>query len=129
MKKRFHRYGECSFDRPAKLFLHNYRNWSEKSPQKIQKLFKIFFSSKCSNGEVESSLKSTLTFHRQLAEFFPPDFQTKVTNYNFCRGKNCSPESFFWKWESSFHKDAEIFLTKPRETCGQGPKKIRRITY
>ena len=27
-KKVFSRYGECSFDRPAKFFLLNYRNWS-----------------------------------------------------------------------------------------------------
>ena len=42
--KWFYRYDECGFDRPGKLFLLNYRKWSEKSPQKMQKLFrKIFF--------------------------------------------------------------------------------------
>ena len=41
-KKCFYRYGECSFDRPAKFILLNYRNWSEKSRQKMQKLFKKF---------------------------------------------------------------------------------------
>ena len=39
-----------------------------------------------------------------------------------------SPESFFWKWESSFDEGAGIFFTKPRDTSVQGPKKIRRIT-
>ena len=45
-KKCFYRYGECSFDRPAKFFLLNYRNCSEKSRQKMQKLFKNFFCKK-----------------------------------------------------------------------------------
>ena len=38
-------------------------------------------------------------------------------------------ESFLWKRESSFDKDAEIFIRKPRETFGQCPKKIGRITF
>ena len=42
--KWFHRYEECSFDRPAKLFLLNYRKWSEKKSTKSAKTFqKIFF--------------------------------------------------------------------------------------
>ena len=41
--KCFSRYDECSFDRQAKLFLINYRNWSEKSQQKIPNFFEIFF--------------------------------------------------------------------------------------
>ena len=59
-KKRFYRYVEWSFDRPAKLFLLNYQNWSEKSRQKC-KNFSNFFSAKCSYGELESSLKAPLT--------------------------------------------------------------------
>ena len=59
-KTRFYRYVEWSFDRPAKLFLLNYQNWSEKSLQKC-KNFSNFFSAKCSYGELESSLKAPLT--------------------------------------------------------------------
>ena len=39
----FYRYGECSFERPAKLFPLKYRKWSENSPQKMQKFFRTFF--------------------------------------------------------------------------------------
>ena len=42
-KNSFFKYGESSFDSPAKISLLNYRNWSEKSRQKMQKFFKIFF--------------------------------------------------------------------------------------
>ena len=42
-KKCFYRYGECSFDRLAKFFLLNYRNWSEKSRQKCKNFSKFFF--------------------------------------------------------------------------------------
>ena len=59
-KKRFYRYVESSFDRPAKLFLLNYQNWSEKSRQKWN-YFSNFFSAKYSYGELESSLKAPLT--------------------------------------------------------------------
>ena len=42
--KCFNRYDECSFDRQAKLFLLNYRNWSEKKSTKNAKTFqKICF--------------------------------------------------------------------------------------
>ena len=125
-EKFFYRYGECTFDRPAKLFCSITRNDPKKVNERCNFSWKRI-SSKCSHGEGESSLKAPLTFFRQLAEIFLLDFQTKVTNWNFCREKNFSPESFFWKWECSFDKDAEIFLTKPRETFGQCPKKIRRI--
>ena len=60
-KKGFYRYGECNFDRPAKLLLLKYQKWSGKSQQKCKNFLK-FFSSKRSNGEVESSLKAQLTF-------------------------------------------------------------------
>ena len=43
--------------------------------------------------------------------------------------KKLFSESFLWKRESSFDKEAEIFLRKPRETFGQCPKKIGRITF
>ena len=73
-KKRFDRHWECSFDRPAKLYLLTYWNWSEKVHKKC-KNFSNFFSSKCSNGEVESSLKAPLTFFRLPAELSPLDIQ------------------------------------------------------
>ena len=73
-------------------------------------------------------LESPADFYRQLAEHFLLDFPTKVTNSIFCREKSLPLESFSWKWESSFDKGAEIFLTKPRDTLVQGPKKIRRTT-
>ena len=60
-KKRFDRHGECSFERPAKLLLLKYQKWSEKSQQKMQKLFENF-SCKTFHGEVESNLKAPLTF-------------------------------------------------------------------
>ena len=43
LNKTFYRYGEYSFERPAKLFPPNCCNWSEKIPQKVQKLVKFFF--------------------------------------------------------------------------------------
>ena len=46
----------------------------KKSPQKVQKLFKKF-SSRSYQGEVESSLKATLTFFGQPAELFPLEIQ------------------------------------------------------
>ena len=73
-------------------------------------------------------LESPADFYRQLAEHFLLDFTTKVTNSIFCREKIFPPESFSWKWESSFDKGAEVFLTKLRDTFVQGPKKFRRIT-
>ena len=98
-----------------------------KKSTKMQKLFKILFF-KTFQWRSRKQLESPADFYRQLAEYFLLDFLTKVTDSNFCRGKKLSPESFFWKWESSFDKGAEIFLTKPRDTFVQGPKKIRRKT-
>ena len=98
-----------------------------KSPQKMQKLFKFFFF-KLFQWRSRRQLESPADFYRQLAEHFLLDFPTKVTNSIFCREKFFPPESFSWKWESSFDKGAEIFLTKPRDTFVQGPKKIRRKT-
>ena len=73
-------------------------------------------------------LESPADFYRQLAEHFLLDFPTKVTNSIFCREKIFPLESFSRKWESSFDKGAEIFLTKRRDTFVQGSKKIRRTT-
>ena len=125
-KKCFYRYGECSFDRPPKFYCSITRNDRKKVNKRCNFFWKTIFS-KCFHMEVENSLKAPLTFFRKLAEFFLLDFQTKVTNWNFCREKNFSPQSFFWNRECSFNEDAEIFLTKPRETFSQGPKKIRRV--
>ena len=41
--KWFYRYEECSFDRPAKLFLLNYRKVSEKKSTKDAKTFQKYF--------------------------------------------------------------------------------------
>ena len=60
-RKRFYRYGECSFDRWAKLFLLNYRKWSIKKIHKRCKKFSKIFSAKNSHGELESSFKAPLT--------------------------------------------------------------------
>ena len=48
----------------------------KKSPQKVQKLFKKF-SSRSYQGDVESSLKATLTFFGQPAEIFSLEIQEK----------------------------------------------------
>ena len=44
--KWFRRYGECSFERPAKFFPLNYRKWSEKRSTKDAKTFQKFFLQK-----------------------------------------------------------------------------------
>ena len=75
-KKHFHWYEECSFDRPTKLFLLNYRKWSEKVHKRFKNFSKIF-SSESSHGEVESRWESLLTFFGQPGENFPLDIQKK----------------------------------------------------
>ena len=103
---------------PAKPFLLNYRNWSEKGRQRMQSFFKTIFFSKGSPGEVESSFKTSLKLFRQSAETFPLDIQ-KRNEFKFLH-KKFSPKS-------SFDNHAHIFLTKHQETFSQNPKKIRRI--
>ena len=93
----------------------------------MQKIFKVFFFELFS-WRGRKQLESPADLYRQLAEYFLLNFPTKETNSIFCRGKNLSPESFLWKWESSFDKGAEIFLTKSRDTFVQGPKKFWIIT-
>ena len=44
--KWFYRYDECGFDRPGKLFLLNYRKWSEKRSTKDAKTFQKNFLQK-----------------------------------------------------------------------------------
>ena len=67
-KKCFYRYGECSFDRPAKFYCSITRNDPKKVNERCKFSWKIF-SSKCSYGEVESSLKAPPIFFRQPADF------------------------------------------------------------
>ena len=77
----------------------NFPRWitanDSKKTNKRCKNFSKFFSSKCSIGEVESSLKALLTFYRQLAEIFLLDFPTKVTNCKFAEKKNFHPKVSF----------------------------------
>ena len=115
------------FWQAGQILLLNYQNWSEKSQQQMQivlkdTLFKIF------HWRGRKQLESPADFFSTVSRNFSARFSDKITNWNFCKEKKISPQNLFWKWEFSFDKDAEIFPTKPRETFGQGPKKIRRIT-
>ena len=115
------------FWQAGQTFLAQLLELIRKSPQKKQKLFRIFFF-KMFQWRSRKQLESPADFYRQLAEYFLLDFLTKLTNSNYRREKKCHPKVFFWKWESSFDEGAGIFFTKPRDTSVQGPKKIRRIT-
>ena len=95
--KLFYRCQESSSDRPAKFSLLNFRKWSKKSPQKMQKLFKIIFFKKVL-WRGREQLESPAQFFRQPAELFPIDFQ-KITVCKF--SNRISPEKFPWNWESS----------------------------
>ena len=77
-----------------------------KKSTKSAKTFQNFFSSKCSNGEVESSLKDPLTFFDSQLNFFCSIFK-KITICKFC--KKLSPEGFHWNRESTFDNPATFF--------------------
>ena len=83
------------------------------------KNFSKLFSSKCSYGEVESSLKAPLTFFRQPAELFPLDIQ-KITNC--MSSKRFSSESFYWNWESSFDTSVTFFSGIAQKFCSVSKK-------
>ena len=116
--KRFYRCQENSFDRPAKIFLLNYRKWSKKSPQKMQKLFKIIFF-KMFLWRGRKQLESPACFFRQPAELFQLDFQ-KITVCKF--SKRISRENFHWNWESSLTTPL-VFFRELVKNIAQCPKK------
>ena len=99
----------------------------KKSPQKMQKLSKKV-SSKCSQGEVESSLKAPLTFFGQPDEIFAPEIQEK-TNCRFC--KRLAPESIHWNWESSFDNSVTFFARIGQKNCSvsKNEKKIEKKLF
>ena len=82
--KWFYRYEECSFDRPAKIVLLNYRKWLKKSPQKVQKFFKIsFFKMFLWRGRKQLESPADFFFDSQ-----PKSFQSifkKITICKFCK--------------------------------------------
>ena len=121
----FIRYVEHSFDRRTKHFLRNYRIWSKKCRQRMQKCFKTFFS-KCSPGEVESSFKTSWNSSDSQMKFFRSIFKKK-TNCNFWREKKFL-RKFLLKKRIQFCQGAEVLLTKRRETFRQCPKKKGRKT-
>ena len=94
---------------------------------KVAKIFQDFFFERFP-WRGRKQLQNLLNISRQSDEIFPLDFRKKKQIVNFAEKKFFS-ESFLWKRESSFDKDAEIFIRKPREIFGQCPKKIGRITF
>ena len=104
--KRFYRYKEWSFDRPAKIFVAQLLEMIRKKVHKSCTNFSKIFSSKSSHGDVESSMKAPLIFFRQPAELFPLDFQkTLVCKFS----QRISPEKFHWNWESTFWQLRYLF--------------------
>ena len=95
-------------------------NYPIKSPQKMQKLSKLF-SSNCSHGEVESP--ADFFFERQ-PNIFCSIFK-KTTLCKFC--KKLSPESFHWNRESSFDNPATFFARfgQKNRSVSKKEKKIR----
>ena len=93
-KKRFYRYGQCSFDRPAKLFLLNYRNLSEKSQQKMQKLFKNFFFKLIQWG-VRKQLQSLADPLPTVRPKFSARFSNGINKLYFFQRKEIHPRVSF----------------------------------
>ena len=104
--KRFYRYKEWSFDRPAKIFCCSITgNDPKKSPQKLHKLFKNIFIKKFP-WRRRKQHESPAYFFRQPAELFPLDFQkTLVCKFS----QRISPEKFHWNWESTFWQLRYLF--------------------
>ena len=78
----------------------------KKSPQKMQKLFRKF-SSKSYQGEVESSLKATLTCFGRPTENFPLNIQ-KMKVCKFC--KEVSPTKVSFKTGNPVLRTRWLFL-------------------
>ena len=118
--KCFYRYEECSFDRPAKLFLLNDRKWSKKNHKRWKNFLRKTFLQNVPMDSWEAVWKPRwIFFDCQPADVFPLDIETK-TICNLC--KNCFPRKFLWNWESSFDNLAEIFLLKAQGFLPQYPK-------
>ena len=125
--KWFYRYDECGFDRPGKIFLLNYRKWSEKRSTKTAKTFQKYFLQKVP----KETLKAAWKPRERFSDSQPKDFYSKFKKITICRlCKRLASESVHWNWESSFDNSA-IFLRELVKKIAQCPKlkiKIRNKT-
>ena len=104
--KWFYRYEECSFDRPAKLFLLNYRKWSEKKSTKNAKTFQKICFKKLPRRS-RKQLESHVDLFRTASRNNSARNSRKRSICRFC--KRLAPESLHWNWESSFDNSATFF--------------------
>ena len=97
--KWFYRYDECSFDRPAKLFLLNYRKWSEKRSTKTAKTFQKYFLQKDPKETLKATWKPRGLFSDSQPKIYRSIFK-KLTNCKFC--KKISTRKFILKLRIQF---------------------------
>ena len=102
------------FWQAGQTFLAQLPELIRKNPQKMQKLFKIFFL-KMFLWRSRKQFESPAEFFSAASRTFSARYSKKTTICNL--GKKLSPESFHWNWESIFDNSATFFSRIGQKYC------------